>query len=105
MYHGAEMEIDWVITASTARSVQNVGQAKPTKGCSRSFRPPGIILSREIIKKPTLGTAKATNLYRLYYESARTGKDEFIYKTTWEQNGRVGSAVVKVKITVVDRPI
>jgi hypothetical protein len=103
--HGGNYEIDFQVTTSKARKIQNVGQSKPTRGCYRDFRPGGVILSREIVKKPTLGRARAVNLYRLYYESDKPGKDELIYKTTWEKNGKIGSAIIKMKITVFDQPL
>jgi hypothetical protein len=105
IYQGGNYEIDFQVTTSKARKIQNIGQAAPTKGCYRDFRPPGVIISREIIKKPTLGRAKTLNLYRLYYEADKAGKDELIYKATWEHGGRVGSATIKMKISVFDEPI
>ena len=105
IYHGGTYEIDFQVTTSKARKIQNVGQDKPTTGCYRDFRPNGVILSREIVKKPTLGKARSINLYRIYYEADKAGKDELIYKTTWELNGKVGSATIKMKIEVFDRPL
>lgn len=105
IYDGSDQTIDWIITTNKARKIQKIGQERPTRGCSRDFRTVGTIISREVIKKASLGQFRAVNKYRVYYEADKAGTDEVAYKTTWEQHGKVVSAIVRIKITVVDRPI
>ena len=105
LYDGSDQTIDWTVTTNKARKVQKIGQEKPTRGCSRDFRTIGTIISREVIKKASLGQFRAVNKYRVYYEADKPGTDEVAYKTTWEQSGKIVSAIVRIKIRVVDRPI
>jgi hypothetical protein len=105
LYDGVDETIEWVVTSVQARKVQQVGQTKPTRGCSRDFRPNGLILSRVILVPAKLGKFSATSRNRVYYESEKTGVDEIAYKTTWEQNGRVSSAIVRLKVKVIAGPI
>ena len=105
LYDGSDQTIDWIVTTNKARKVQKIGQERPTRGCSRDFRTIGTILSREVIKKASLGQFRAVNKYRVYYEADKPGTDEVAYKTTWEQSGKIVSAIVRIKIRVVDRPI
>ncbi len=106
MYDGLDTTIEWVITSVNARKTQKTGQEKPTRGCRRDFRPrSGIILSREVITPAKLGKFRLVNLYRIYYESEKLGTDEVAYKTTWEQGGRINSAIVRIKIRVIGTAI
>ena len=101
LYDGSDQTIEWVVTSVQGRKAQKVGQEKPTRGCSRNFRPNGMILSREVITPAKLGKFRAVNKYRVYYESEKIGMDEIAYKTTWEYGGRVSSSIVRIKIRVV----
>ncbi len=105
LYDGADHTIDWLVTTNGARKIQKVGQTKPTKGCSRDFRTTGMILSRQIIQQSTLGTFRVVNKYRVYYESSRPGTDEIAYKTTWAQGTKTASAIVRIKVRVIDKAI
>jgi len=105
LYDGSDQTIDWTVTTNKARKVQKIGQEKPTRGCSRDFRTIGTIISREVIKKASLGQFRAVNKYRVYYEADKPGTDEVAYKTTWEQSGKIVSAIVRIKIRVIDRAI
>ena len=105
LYDGADLTIDWTVTTNKARTIQRVGQTKPSLGCSRDFRTNGTILSREIIKPATLGWFRAVNKYRVIYGSDKVGHDEIAYKTTWEFGGRTSSAIVRIKVRVIDRPV
>jgi hypothetical protein len=106
MYDGLDTTIEWVITSVNARKTQKIGQVKPTRGCSRDFRPGrGMILSREVITAAKLGKFRLVNQYRIYYESEKLGTDEVAYKTTWESGGRISSAVVRIKVRVIGTAI
>ena len=105
LYDGSDQTIEWVVTRVQARKVQKIGQEKPTRGCSRDFRPNGLILTREILTPAKLGKFRAVNKYSVYYESEKLGLDEIAYKTTWENGGRIGSSVIRLKVRVVDGPI
>jgi hypothetical protein len=105
LYDGLDTTIEWVVTSVNARKTQKIGQVKPTRGCSRDFRPNGMILSRVVITPAKLGKFRSVNLYRLYYESEKLGTDEVAYKTTWESGGRISSAVVRIKIRVIGTAI
>ena len=104
-YDGMDNTISWTVTSARARTVQNIGQEKPTRGCRRDFRTIGTVISRVLVQKPTLGRAREVNRYRVYYESDKAGNDEIAYKTTWESRGKISSAVLRIKIKVVDHPI
>jgi len=105
LYDGADQTIEWVVTSVSGRKAQRIGQEKPTRGCSRDFRPGGMILKREVITPAKLGKFRAVNKYRVYYESDKLGVDEIAYKTTWEYGGRVSSSIVRIKVRVVGGPI
>jgi len=101
LYDGADQTIEWVVTSVQGRKAQKIGQEKPTRGCSRDFRPSGMILRREVITPAKLGKFRAVNKYRVYYESEKLGLDEIAYKTTWEFGGRVSSSIVRIKVRVI----
>jgi hypothetical protein len=45
------------------------------------------------------------NSYSVYYESEKAGVDEVAYRTTWEFGGKVSSAIVRLKVRVIDSAI
>lgn len=105
LYDGSDQRIEWIVTSVHARKVQKVGAEKPTRGCSRDFRANGLILRREVITPAKLGKFRAVNKYRVYYESEKIGIDEIAYKTTWETGGKINSAIVRIRVRVIDTPI
>jgi hypothetical protein len=105
LYDGADHSIEWIVTTMKARKIQKIGQQKPTRGCSRDFNPNGMVLKREVLVPAKLGTFRTINSYSVYYESEKAGVDEVAYRTTWEFGGKVSSAIVRIKVRVIDSAI
>ena len=108
VFDGSEVEESWEVVNSSVRRVQLPIQTKPTTGCSINWRSLGALYRPpEIVEAPRLGSARAINNYRIFYQSVRNGQDRLTVRVHWI-NGSTGkrqSAIVRYNITVTDRPL
>jgi len=108
VFDGSEVEESWEVVNSSVRRVQLPIQTKPTTGCSINWNSVGALYRPpEITEAPRLGSARAVNNYRIFYQSARNGQDRLTVRVHWI-NGATGkrqSAIVHYNITVTDRPL
>ena len=108
IHDGGEFQENWYVVNSTVRRVQRPDQTKPTAGCYASWRSVGALYRpAEIIEAQRLGSARAVNNYRIFYQSARNGQDRLTVRMHWTNasTGKPQSAIVRYNITVTDRPL
>jgi hypothetical protein len=107
MENGVESRLSWFVVNSKARRAWP-GEPRPRPGCGDSrasvgpmYRPP------EMIQRPRLGRAAVVSNYRVYYESARAGKDTMTIRLHWlhPTTGKQQSAIVHYDIHVSDRSL
>jgi hypothetical protein len=107
-YNGGEFHSKWYVVNSSVRKAQLPGQKKPSTACYVSWSSVGAMYRPiEIIEKPKLGQAAVFRTYTVGYRSAKNGQDSFAYRLHWvdARTGKLSSAVIRVDIQVVDKPL
>lgn len=107
VYDGADTGTTWTVSAMGVRKIQIAGNTKPSRGCIFGFRAVGRTIRNEFVERPKLGVARFPNRTTLYYESAKAGDDNLAYRVFWEEwgSGKVVSAVIRLKIKVINGPV
>jgi hypothetical protein len=105
-YGGADLTVNWTVTAAPFRKPVLPGSTRPTTSCSYSFNSlGGLHRPPELLVKPTLGRVGNPVRYRITYRADRPGKDTFKVRVHFLRGSTPQSTTYTFNVTVIDRPI
>jgi hypothetical protein len=106
IYNGANLTVDWTVTAASGRRVQNLMQTHATTGCSWSMQTlGGMNRPIQVTQQPRLGTIKLPRRYQVFYRADQPGTDAFAIRVYWIRDGKQSEANVNFNVKVVSGAI